>query len=120
MTQFTAHAAAFVRDEDLEAEVLVVAENEDGSGRRLEVSRALEITDEDRELGMDTYAISNELGATHYGGLASWSVDGDAVTVELSEDAAGVLGADGGYRIELSGTQAPPAVVEEALTRLVT
>ena len=111
MTEFPARAVAFTRDEELEAEVLVLAECSDGSGHRLELQRALIVTDEDRRLGLDTYALVNETGATHYGGIKAWSIDGE-LRLDLSGEAADALGVDDGYLIHLVD-----ATAREAVTR---
>lgn len=69
MTEFDAGAVAFSRDEEVGAEYLILAEHEDGSGPRIELQRALIVTDDDRRLGTDRYCLVNEGGVTHYGGL---------------------------------------------------
>jgi hypothetical protein len=114
--EFDARAAAFLRDEDLEAEVLVIAQQEDGAGHRVELQRAFIVTDEDRQLGMDSYCLVAETGATHYGGVESWSVDDNVLELRLSPEAAQDLGVDGGYRIRLIGpSQSTIEVVREGL-----
>ena len=52
MAGFGARTVAFRRDEELGTEYLVLAENQKGSGERLEFQRALIITDDDRRLGL--------------------------------------------------------------------
>jgi hypothetical protein len=113
--EFDAYAAAFLRDEDLEAEVLVIAEHEDGSGHRVELQRAFVFTAEDRRLGMDTYCIVDETGATHYGGVDSWSLEDGLLEIRLSPETAQDLGIDGGYCIRLVGAQSTVDVVKEGL-----
>jgi hypothetical protein len=105
VTEFDATAVAFRRDEDVDAEYLVLAENEDGSGERIEIQRSLTITDDDRRLGMDTYCLVNEGGVTHYGGVEAWSLNGSVLEIKLDQDAAQELGAEGGYRIHLADPQ---------------
>lgn len=113
--EFDARAVAFVRDEDLEADVLVIAEQEDGSGHRVELQRALVVTDEDRRLGMDTHCLVAETGATHYGGVESSSLEGDVLELRLSADAARDLGVEGGYRIRLADPQRVVGLVRDGL-----
>lgn len=43
--------------------------SEHASGPRIELQRALIVTDDDRRLGTDRYCLVNEGGVTHYGGL---------------------------------------------------
>jgi len=105
MAEFDARAVAFRRDEELDTEYLVLAENQDGSGERLEFQRALIITDDDRHLGMDTYCLVNEGGVTHYGGVEGWSLNGSVLEITLDENAAQELGVEGGYRIHLADPQ---------------
>jgi hypothetical protein len=83
-----AHAVAFVRDEDADYEALIMAEDESGAGARLEVQRALTVSEQDREAGLDTYALAVESGAVHYGGVQSWRGMDDAVAFELTDEAA--------------------------------
>lgn len=106
MTEFLARAAAFVRDEDLEADILVLAEQEDGSGRRLEIQRSVTTTAADVQAGMDTYCLADDTGATHYGGVSGWSLDEDVVCLSLDSEAADALGTSE-YLIRLAG--GPPA-----------
>lgn len=117
MTELEVRAAAFDSYEDLEADVLVLAEGEEGEGRRLELQRALAPTEEDRRLGTDRFCVIDETGATHYGGVTAWSFDGRVLRLELTPEAAEVLGADGGYLITLTG---PAAEAREAVGRGLT
>jgi hypothetical protein len=118
MMGFTAAAVAYTEDEDLAVQALVLAEGSDGSGRRVEAQLSTDITDQDRQAGMDTYALVNEAGATHYGGIVGWAVDGDEVRIDLSPEAAAVLGVQEGYLIQLLDPEAP-AVVRDGLHRIV-
>lgn len=99
MTHLLARAVAFLRDEDLEVELLVMAEQADGSGRRLELQRPMTTTADDTRLGIDTYCLVNETGATYYGGVDAWSVDNDVLCLKLSAAAADTLGITDGYVI---------------------
>ena len=113
---FAASAAAFWRDEDGVCDILVVAERENGSGVRLEVQRAAEFNDQDRELGEDTYCLCDERGATHYGGVTRWFEDGDVLVVELDEDAARDLEVHS-YRVRVKPEHLK--VVRRGLSQLV-
>lgn len=114
MTDFPGRAVAFVRDEDLKTEALVLAENGDGSGRRLEIQRALSVDEEDRRLGLDTYCLVNERGMTYYGGIVDWRLQDDRREVTLAGEAAEALDADGGYIIRL----VEPSFTREVEARL--
>ena len=115
VTEFSIHAAKYVRDESLGSEVLVLAEGADGSGRRLELQRALVVTDQDRRLGQDTYCLVNEAGACHYGGVSKHTVVGDELRLELTPRGAVVLGSDGEYVLKLAVSQACREEVKEGL-----
>jgi hypothetical protein len=69
-------------------------ENNDGQGRYLIFQRSLQSDAQDSHLGMNTYAITTELGATVYGGLASYAFDENISTLKLAleEQAAEDLG----------------------------
>lgn len=114
MIEMEVRAAAFDTHEDLEADVLVLAEREHGEGRRLELQRPLDPTEDDRRLGMDIYCLVDEAGATHYGGVTAWSLDGTTLRLGLTSEAADVLGAEGGYLITLAG---PAAEARKAVER---
>lgn len=119
MTEFVARAAAFSRDEELGTEYLVLAEHEDGSGQRIELQRALTITDDDRRLGMDTYCLVNEAGATYYGGVDGWVLEDGKLELRLDQEAAQVLDVEGGYRIRLADTRKMAAVVRDGLRTIL-
>ena len=118
MIEFPARAVAFVRDEDLEVVLLVIAEFEDGSGQRIELQRSLAFTEEDRRSGMDTYCVVSDTGATHYGGVESASLAGDVLNIRFTADAADALGVASGYRIRL-GTADFVASVDEGLAEIL-
>jgi len=119
MTEFSARAVARLRDEDLGADVLVLAEHEDGSGRRLELQRSLEVTDEDRRLGMDTFCLVNETGSVHYGGVEEWSLIDSELRLKLTDEAAAAMHVDGGYRISLIADATEPDVVAHNVAAII-
>jgi hypothetical protein len=118
MINFVAGAVGVLRAKDLDAEVLVLAENRDGSGRRLEVQRSLSVTEDDRRLGMDTYCLVVESCATHYGGLESWSIHDNVLHLGLTMEAATALGTDRDYRIGLEDRDAV-STVARALNSII-
>ncbi|MBO0730415.1 MAG: hypothetical protein J2P57_14235 [Acidimicrobiaceae bacterium] len=60
MKTFEVRSTAYLEDDDLNFESLVLAEREDGSGARLEISRSLSYNDQDKALGQDTYSLSDD------------------------------------------------------------
>ena len=117
--EFDARAVAFLPDGDLEAEVVVLAEQEDGSGRRVELQRPLVVTDDDRRLGMDTYCLVAETGATHYGGIESATFEDEVLELRLSPDAAHDLGVESGFRIRLADPARTAQVVKDGLRAIL-
>lgn len=117
--EFDARAIAFLRDEDLEADVLALAEQEDGSGRRVELQRALVVTDEDRQLGMDTYCLVVETGATHYGGIEACTLDDGVLELRLSPEATEDLGVDGGFRVRVGDEPGAVQAVTDGLRAIL-
>ena len=109
-----AGASEFV---DLNAFVVVVAENPDGTGWRLEVLRALEFDEQDVALGMDTYCLCTADGAAHYGGVIRWQVLDGVFGMELGEAAARDLQLPRSLRIRLEVSESDARVVEDGLRR---
>ena len=62
-----------------------------GSGALL-FSRSDRIDKQDSILGMDTYAISTQDGATVYGGVESATLNGTSLELQLTAETAAVLG----------------------------
>jgi hypothetical protein len=90
---FDAAAVASRRDADLNTEYLVLAEHHDGSGRSLEVQRPPQSDIQHETVGQDTYCIVVDGGATHYGGVLDWRIDGSTLRLGVDEEAALALGA---------------------------
>ena len=61
-------------------------------GRSLVVSRPDAIDDQDSLLGMDTYALSTQDGATFYGGVESAKLEETSLELRLRREAAAALG----------------------------
>ncbi|MFB9928302.1 Imm10 family immunity protein [Amycolatopsis halotolerans] len=79
---------------DEESKILTIgfSEEADGSGRSLLIQRQLgEFSQQDVELGHDTYCLMTEDGATCYGGITGFVLNGSTLEVTLSEEAAGIL-----------------------------
>jgi hypothetical protein len=98
MRRFSAHAVAAVELPEYETFTVVLAENADGDGERLELHKAFSFDEQDRLLGMDTYCLRTEAGTT-YGGVTSWTLTQDALEVRLDEKTAALLGVEGGFLV---------------------
>jgi hypothetical protein len=94
---------------DLNCFVAVLYERPDGTGERLELQRALVFDDQDRATGMDTYCISISSGASQYGGVRSWSLEGPILIIHLDDEASEILEVEGGFRLHVD---VPPAAFE--------
>lgn len=101
MGSFIATAGAFEQIDDQGVYVVVIAEDEFGNGRRLEVQLAIEFDERDKSLGMDTYCLSTETGSSHYGGVTAWSINGNVLRVALEAKAASSLGLGSTLEIQL-------------------
>lgn len=105
MRAFTARAVAAQTVDDLDAFVLVLAEEPDGGGVRLEIQRSLSIDAQDRRLGMDTYCLVTDDGACCYGGVVVIDLRTDQLRIELAEHAAATLGVERGFLIGFPGAE---------------
>jgi hypothetical protein len=115
---FAARAVSANVFEDLNTFVVCLAEEPEGSGRRLELQRALSFDEQDRRNGMDTYCVSTEIGASHYGGVRSWRVTQGVLTMELDAGAAKALGASA-FDVELQVSQPEIEKVVKGLRRVL-
>jgi hypothetical protein len=102
MAGFVATAVAASDLVDLNTRVVVLAESEQGDGARLEISRAIRPTTQDRALGQDTYCLSTQTGATIYGGVTSYAIEGDVLRMQLATKASSVLGVPRSFSIALN------------------
>jgi hypothetical protein len=85
---FEARAVGFLADDDTETEMLALAEHEDGSGEHLMVQRSYEDDAQDVALGWDRHCLVADTGWCFYGAFAAWSVEGNTLRLELTEEAA--------------------------------
>jgi hypothetical protein len=92
MTAFTARHAAYQSLDDVDVDVVGLSEDVDGGGRQLIFERARSFSDQDRELGMDTFAVTNETAATVYGAVTRYDVDDSVLTLDLTQEGADALG----------------------------
>ena len=104
----TAQLVSVWRDEGLSGAAL--AENADSTGWNLIFQRAHETTEEDRQLGQDTYCLGNEAGTTVYGGVVRWTIAGSQLDIELDDRTSAELEVPDKMTIAL---QCGPAEMEE-------
>jgi Immunity protein 10 len=71
-------------------DIVGLAEHRDGTGLSLVFQRALTFDEQDRAMGTDTFCVSDEWGATVYGGV-SYTMDGATLKLELSPEATAAL-----------------------------
>jgi len=115
---FKAKLVSAVELPDLNAFAVILAQNPDGSGARLEIQRALSFDEQDKQLGQDTYCVSTEEGATHYGGIASWRFADNGLEIALDAGAATSLGFTG-FAVELEANGDTRRVLKEGLERVL-
>ena len=113
---FTAAAVAARCDVALGVDSIVFAENQDGTGRCLEIQRPLDPDEQDVSLGHDTYCLVRDAHATHYGGVTAWRLDDGRLTLELDALAAATLGV---VRFRIAVPDDSQSVIAEALPRLL-
>jgi hypothetical protein len=116
MMTLDATAVALTRDDY--CEVLYVAESRDSTDGMLEVQRAFEFDEQDRELGQDTYCLVVNAGPTHYGGVERWEATDGGVRVRLTSQAAADLGVEPELDIRLPDPE-HHALVVDAFARLL-
>lgn len=117
MRSFTAAKISATEVPELNAFVIVLAEHEDGEGMHLEIQQALSHDAQDKKLGMDTYCISTEEGATHYGGVESWMLTGGVLNVRLDERARHALGTDG-FIVDVNGDDEAQQALRDGMRRV--
>ena len=119
MIAFTARGVSAAKLPLLNSQVVVLAEEPDGDGPRLEISRALTYTKQDRELGQDTYCLSTQTGATVYGGVRSYTLYEAMLTMRLDARAQEELGVPAEFSIHLEADAATVARVRSALVSIL-
>ena len=92
MLNLASATAAAIELSELNSFAVILEERADGTGRRIEIQKALSFDDQDRRLNQDTYCVSTETGASFYGGVASWNLEDRVLRIELSEMASKTLG----------------------------
>jgi len=115
MRRFRANAVSAEVVHELNTFSVVLGERPDGSGMRLEIQKALSFQDQDLASGHDTYCLGTEEGATHYGGVTSWTIEPGALTLLLAPEAAEALGVDIGFLVAFPSART--VELKEALSR---
>jgi hypothetical protein len=100
--QFTATRVSRQRVDDPGVTIVGLTDTPAGDSHSLIFQRSATFTDQDRELGQDTFAISTETGATTYGGLQSYLVGDRELLLEFAPDAARDLGLPNTTRVALA------------------
>ena len=119
MLRFSASAVSTVETTELNVFAVILAENVDGSGARLEIQRALSFDAQDRELGQDTYCLSTETGCSHYGGISVWRLLGDRLEIALDSDAAKSLGVTSGFIVDIVADLQARNALEAGMRRVL-
>lgn len=117
---FAARGVAFLSAEDVETDILVLAERpEGGDGHTIEIQLSmLEPDEQDIALGMTGHCLVLDKHRTSYGAIERWGVQDDVMALHLSVDAAHTLGVPQLLRVGLLSPAATDAVAE-ALRYLV-
>ncbi len=92
MNDFRATAIAAEEWDEVNTFALVMAEEPEGGGKRVEIQKALSFDEQDRENGQDTYCVSTETGVAHYGGIAHWTLGTTELKLVFDPAAASVFG----------------------------
>jgi hypothetical protein len=119
MYEFTARALVATDLPDLNVFSVVLAENRDGGGRRLEIQRSTSFSEQDKKLGQDTYCISTDAGASHYGGISSWRLVENRLEIQLDAQAAMVLGVSGGFAVRFEASEEERGSLREGLLKVL-
>lgn len=83
------------------------AENLDGSGRSISFQRTIHSVDQDEvEMGLDSYCVSTQEGATIYGPVRAVHFDHGVLIFSFDTEDASILGLDETVEIELAVAEA--------------
>ncbi len=104
---------------DVETFVVAMGEQPDGSGQGLIFQLGLAPDEQDRALGMDTYCVCNEAGATVYGGVTSCILEGDLLRLSFTPEAAESLAVGEECRLQLQVDRQSIKRLREGLRRVL-
>ena len=110
-SSLTAKLVSVWKEQDLTG--AAIAEQPDSSGWNLIFLRGASATDKTRVADADTYCICTESGASAYGGIVKWGIDGKQLSITLDAQTSGDLGVAPSMTIEL-----PPDQVDSLKTAL--
>jgi hypothetical protein len=117
MVAFTAKGVAATTMEDADCRVVALAEDPNGDGGPvLQIQRALAHDEQDRRLGFDTHCLCDERGASVYGGVLSYSLEGSTLTMRVNQKTQDVIGIPEKFAMQLDADDATIESVREALT----
>lgn len=95
-------------EENQDAFVVGLSQDQAGDGAYLIIQCGLTPPDaQDTATGLDSYCLLDEAGAVQYGGVTRASLEGDRLSLSLSEEAAGALGVDGGLTLTVPAADVP-------------
>ena len=94
MVTLRVRAATATQLDELNTFAVIMAEETDGSGRRIELQRAIEFDAQDHSLGMDTYCTYLDDGACEYGGIRKCVLNRHELLLAFSAETAATLGLD--------------------------
>jgi hypothetical protein len=94
MMTLRVRAATAIQLDELNTFAVIMAEETDGSGNRIELQRALEFDEQDYALGQDTYCTYLDDGACEYGGIRKCVLNHNELLLEFSAETALTLGLD--------------------------
>jgi Immunity protein 10 len=86
--RFTVRRVEVTEDTEDNLFFVGLSENHDNTGRMLIFQLGLSFDDQDVALGMDTYCLTNALGASVYGGVMRCALVDDLLTLQLAPEAA--------------------------------
>ena len=95
MAELTIRRSAAMELSETDTFGVFLREQEDGDGDGIDFMVSLRRpSEQDRRLGQDTYCVSLPNGATVYGAVRSWRLEGAVLHVQFRQDAASNLGID--------------------------
>ena len=104
---------------DEETFVVAMGEQPDGSGQGLIFQISLVPDEQDHALGMDTYCVCNEAGATIYGGVMSCILEGDLLRLSFTPEAAECLAVGEECHLQLQVDREAIERLREGLRRVL-
>ena len=99
--------------------IAMAGENVNGKGAWVDFQLALDPSEQDTRLGMDTYCVATHEGRTHYGGIERVEAGSDYVDVLFGAEAAAKLDLPPLLRIDLRHVAPRAPAFVEVLQRIV-